>query len=102
MATTCSERPLPPRCCGIEIPYTSVKSHMSPKEFESYTIELEKRTPNPIYCADQSCKTFIHPEDVNELEDLAKCQKCQKRTCTICLEPEHKKTECKRIDERGD
>ncbi|KAB8360585.1 hypothetical protein FH972_024325 [Carpinus fangiana] len=78
----------PPRCCRQQIPLAGVRIFLDPqvaKDFEVKSPELS--TPNRTYCSNLECSTWIPPSDISD--DIAVCQKCEERTCTICKKSSH-------------
>lgn len=79
----------PPRCCGQRIPLFSGAHFFSPELIKQYEEkEAELATPNPVYCSNRFCASFIRSH--NMTADVATCTACDSKTCTVCRNPSHK------------
>ncbi|KAK1992789.1 IBR finger domain-containing protein [Colletotrichum falcatum] len=83
----------PPRCCGTSIPINDYRQFLPSTlvtEFRAKEVELS--TSNRTYCHIQTCSRFIPKEFIKA--DVATCQRCGQRTCTMCRGAEHKDQDC--------
>ncbi len=86
--STTDETLFPPRCCRLEIPFSSVKIYLTPaliQIFEKKSVEFQ--TSDRTYCSRQVCSTFIPPVDITG--EQATCKQCGTQTCTICKNNAH-------------
>lgn len=83
----------PPRCCGKDIPFTTVQ-HLfdqgSGEVFRRRQVELS--TTDRTYCSDQACSAFIEVEHV--ANNRATCPSCGLETCIICKGQAHEGEDC--------
>ncbi|KAK1777770.1 hypothetical protein QBC45DRAFT_329941 [Copromyces sp. CBS 386.78] len=84
----------PFRCCGKifdinDYPGVSL-SAKEKQEYEDMVVEIN--TPNPLYCSNPRCSSFIKPDMIQS--DLAICLKCSANTCKHCRQPYHPKLVC--------
>ncbi|KAH9828999.1 IBR finger domain-containing protein [Teratosphaeria destructans] len=78
----------PPKCHGQVIPVSRVSFFLPQrlvKEFQRKAPELDCK--DRTYCHGRSCSTFIPPAAISN--DIGKCPRCQKTTCTMCKGPSH-------------
>lgn len=86
-AATADESRYPPRCCE-PISLDQVQNFVDWKVKGDYLEnKVEWDTKDRTYCSNKNCLAFIRPENIYGKQ--ATCQKCRKRTCTQCKEPEH-------------
>ncbi|KAL8716422.1 MAG: hypothetical protein Q9220_000329 [cf. Caloplaca sp. 1 TL-2023] len=78
----------PPRCCRQDVRVTQVQC-LFPDDFmlTFKQREIELGTPNPIYCSNKTCSSFIDHSHIEE--DIATCPKCESKTCTVCRGIDH-------------
>jgi hypothetical protein len=84
----------PFQCCRTEVPVDTVARFLPDGTFvASYRdMLLERATPNPTYCSNTSCATFVAPSNIKG--DTATCPRCSTNTCTACKGREHPCTIC--------
>ncbi|KAK5164724.1 hypothetical protein LTR04_001645 [Oleoguttula sp. CCFEE 6159] len=78
----------PPRCCRQPIPLDTVATCLPAHlvaTFETKKVEFE--TVNRTYCSSPTCSAFIPAQAIDG--DVATCQGCSTRTCTICKGAAH-------------
>lgn len=84
----------PFRCCGKifdtnEYPCAS----LSAEEKQAYEDMVEElTTPQPLYCHDHRCSSFIKPGLIKS--DVGTCPKCSAETCKHCRLPSHPEVFC--------
>lgn len=85
----------PFRCCGKIFDtkdYTGAT--LSSEEKQAYEDMIEEiKTPNPLYCSNPRCSSFIKPALIKS--DLGHCPKCSASTCKHCRQPYHPRLVCK-------
>lgn len=95
-ARSCTDGSMfPPRCCRQVIPLTSIAGHMSFDEvaaFESSSVEYQ--TKDRTYCSNHSCGKFIMPNKITPGLNIAHCNTCGTRSCTICKAASHESSDC--------
>ncbi|KAK3948324.1 hypothetical protein QBC32DRAFT_373644 [Pseudoneurospora amorphoporcata] len=84
----------PFRCCGKifdinDYPGVSLSAEEK-QEYDDMVVEIN--TPNPLYCSNPRCSSFIKPDMIQS--DLAICLKCSANTCKHCRQPYHPKLVC--------
>lgn len=83
----------PPRCCGEQITIGSVRMWLdSDLVLNFHKKKEEYDTPNRIYCHVNTCSEWIRPENIED--EVATCQKCMDRTCTLCKAAVHGREGC--------
>jgi len=79
-----------PRCCEDLIDIFDFPSHVISEQirldFEEKKAELA--TPNPTYCFELTCQTFINPKYITP-NSKATCTVCNAETCTKCKNQFH-------------
>lgn len=83
----------PPRCCAMHIPVDGSRAFLSPAlvgRFRARKLELSTR--DKTYCFIPTCSQFIPKQFIKA--NIATCQRCSQRTCTICKAAEHKNEDC--------
>ena len=74
--------------------YLDDVGHLPPEFVVLYeTLTLELATPNPTYCADPHCGTFIPPRNYHG-PDSARCSQCRRDTCRHCRSEGHAPCGC--------
>lgn len=86
-AATKVESLFPPRCCRVEIPFSSVSPYLSAalaSLFEEKSREFS--TPKRVYCASPTCSRFLGPQQEGGNATTVGCPAagCVTRTCTGC------------------
>ncbi|TDZ35845.1 E3 ubiquitin-protein ligase [Colletotrichum spinosum] len=83
----------PPRCCRTPIPVDENRIFLTAELVGRFRArEVEFSTANKTYCHGPRCSQFIPEAFIKN--DVAVCQRCRKRTCTMCKEAEHKGEDC--------
>jgi IBR domain, a half RING-finger domain len=78
----------PPKCCRIPIPLGPLRSFIDADVAKAYEqTKVEYETPNRTYCFSSKCSAFVPADAIKD--DIAECQECKCRTCTICKQAEH-------------
>ena len=82
------EAVFPPRCCGQEIPLSSLRAHMSSDLARSYELRAsELKTHKRVYCSSPNCGRFLCAEGSRwTLSRYKTCpvSTCATVTCTRC------------------
>ncbi|KAI9727445.1 MAG: hypothetical protein M1834_008389 [Cirrosporium novae-zelandiae] len=78
----------PFHCCNVRVPIASFAGKTDAALAAAYdAMLLERDTPDPLYCANNHCPTFIPPSCVKA--DVGTCPQCDSRTCKLCKKLEH-------------
>ncbi|KAI9658326.1 MAG: hypothetical protein M1821_002459 [Bathelium mastoideum] len=83
----------PFECCNQAVPIRLYAN--APRDFRPQyeRMQLERATPNPLYCANQRCGQFIPPTHYQG-PDEAMCDHCDHITCRLCRTPAHGNRVC--------
>lgn len=83
------EASFPAQCCNRAIPIDRAHTFLSQKMIQDYHAKaLEYGTRDRTYCHIDKCSTFIAPVHITE-PNMAICQACQQRTCSMCKQAYH-------------
>lgn len=89
-SATRDETLFPPRCCGKNIPFTRVRSHLSRTFVRSFQEKrAEFSTLKRVYCSSPTCSRFLGPISEGVFGGrVYTCpeQGCRRRTCGKCRE----------------
>ncbi|KAI1100161.1 hypothetical protein F4804DRAFT_344958 [Jackrogersella minutella] len=78
----------PPRCCGQQIPLTTIIQVLDDDELEEFHQKTDEySTPRRTYCHNRACARFIPA--TNYENDTATCDLCGSKTCITCKEASH-------------
>jgi len=78
----------PFKCCGRRVDIGLVAQHFDSSFVISYTLlQLERDTPNPLYCSAARCSVFIIPSEIRG--DVGTCSTCKATTCRHCRKVAH-------------
>ena len=79
----------PPRCEDNDVPVCTVR--LGGKEFFLEISELitKHAVPDPIYCSDPSCATYLRPDQIVFERKIALCARCTRATCIECKRKFH-------------
>lgn len=78
----------PPRCCNITVPLEICRALLPKELIKEFDLKVEElATPNPTYCSNGECSSFIRPSEIKA--DVGSCVFCKTRTCIRCKSPEH-------------
>ncbi|EGO58736.1 hypothetical protein NEUTE1DRAFT_108328 [Neurospora tetrasperma FGSC 2508] len=85
----------PFRCCGAIFDTKDYQgASLSADEKQAYEDMVEElTTPNPLYCSNRQCGSFIKPALIKS--DLGCCPKCFASTCKHCRQASHPRLVCK-------
>ena len=86
---TIDQSSFPPHCCG-PISIDTVRNFLPQdliEAFEDKAVEYTIPDRDRRYCFRPECAAFIRPEHINT--NVATCQRCNARTCTICRNESH-------------
>ncbi|KAI9686337.1 MAG: hypothetical protein M1822_003682 [Bathelium mastoideum] len=83
----------PFECCNQAVPIRLYAN--APRDFRPQyeRMQLERATPNPLYCANQRCGQFI-PPTFHQGPDEAMCDQCDRITCRLCRNTAHGNNVC--------
>ncbi|KAF8244342.1 hypothetical protein K440DRAFT_559065 [Wilcoxina mikolae CBS 423.85] len=75
-------------CCGRRVDIGLAARHFDSKFVASYRLlQLERDTPNPLYCSVAICSAFIVPSAIRG--DEGTCGTCKVKTCRHCRKAAH-------------
>ena len=82
------------QCCQINVPPDLLPDLLSAEFRARYDfLQLELSTPNPVYCSNRSCASFVPPSQARG-PDAMDCSRCGAATCRHCRQRSHVGTEC--------
>ncbi|KAF5564116.1 arylsulfatase [Fusarium phyllophilum] len=81
----------PPKCCGQAIPVDNTNAFITEDLLTEYDNKREEfETTKRTYCSDKACSAFIPTRLIED--GIARCTRCEKRTCLNCLSEAHEGT----------
>ncbi|KAF5608554.1 arylsulfatase [Fusarium subglutinans] len=81
----------PPKCCGQAIPVNATNAFITEDLLTEYDNKHEEfETTDRKYCSDKACSAFIPLRAIEA--GVARCTRCEKRTCLNCLSEAHEGT----------
>ncbi|KAH0555721.1 hypothetical protein GP486_006332, partial [Trichoglossum hirsutum] len=83
----------PFRCCKKALSIESCPGLSTDFVTEYEEMMLELSTPNPMYCWNPQCASFLAPRVI--VGDVGTCEKCRSQTCRHCRQRIHPGTFCK-------
>ena len=78
----------PFHCCRTRVAVNTVAIFLDPgfvAMYQAWMVEFE--TPNPLYCHERRCATFIPPANI--AAEIGTCLACGARTCRLCRSAWH-------------
>ena len=91
-----SEATFPPKCCLSEVPKTTMRAHLPPKElaqFEGKALEYAVPIGNRYYCVSPKCARWIDTRTARRTNGALECPHCSTKLCTVCRGPQHPSNE---------
>ncbi len=91
-----SEDTFPPKCCLQEIPRSTLRLHLSPKQMADYnqkSLEYAVSIGSRYYCARPGCARWINTRLSQTSGGVLTCSDCSFHTCGFCRGPQHAKDE---------
>lgn len=91
-----SQDTFPPKCCLSEVPATTMRQHLSPKDMAKLNEKaLEYAVPvaNRYYCASPQCAKWIDNRIAKRTNGALECPHCRNKLCTVCRGPQHPSNE---------
>lgn len=88
------ESKMPPRCCTLPIPGSTIKSLLDESEQESFlkaVVQFGTPWEDRIFCPSSTCGQFIPPRRRVDAKYPfgVTCRKCHTRACVMCKRPAH-------------
>jgi hypothetical protein len=81
-------------CCQQHVPVAALAGVLPAGFVAGYELMvLEQSTPNPTYCANAACASFIPPANYDG-PDAARCGNCNTETCRQCRTTSHAGRAC--------
>ena len=87
-----NEETFPPKCCLQEIPRSTLRLHLSPKQMASFdqkSLEYAVSIGSRYYCARTDCARWINTRLSQSPGGILKCGHCNFYTCGFCRGPQH-------------
>ena len=91
-----SQDTFPPKCCLSEVPATTMRQHLPPKDmakFNEKVLEYAVPVANRYYCASPQCAKWIDTRIAKRTNGALECPHCRNKLCTICRGPQHPSNE---------
>ncbi|KAK2591593.1 hypothetical protein QQS21_010722 [Conoideocrella luteorostrata] len=83
----------PPRCCKTEMTIEIVEPFLTDDQIKAFADKtIEFGTSDRTYCHQATCSAFIPTSPLGE--QIATCDKCGAKTCTVCKGESHESPDC--------
>ncbi len=87
-----NEDTFPPKCCLQEIPRSTLRLHLNPKQmadFDQKSLEYAVSIGSRYYCAKPDCARWINTRLSQTSGGILTCSYCSFHTCGCCRGPQH-------------